>query len=395
MTRCIFHVDLDAFFVSVEQLHDPSLKGKAVVVGGHPDSRGVVSAASYEARRFGVHSAMPLSQAKRLCPQALFIPVNFPRYIDASRRFMALLTRAASTIEPLGLDEAFLDVSESVHDFEGAHARAVELKRHVHNQLGLVASVGVATCKVVAKVASDFDKPDGLVVVLPGHEAAFLAPLRVESLPGVGKKTAASLAEIGVQTVGQLAVMSPHVMLRRFGRYGEVLLNHARGIDDSPVEPRGEPKSMSRETTFSKDTRDLSRLDSTLQSMCVELSNDLKRHRKRAGTVTLKLRYEDFKTVTRQTSLIPETADTADLLRAAADLLRAMMDAERRHIRLIGVRATRLTGPERQLDMFAAESTRIQNLEQAVAELQSRYGPDSIQTLEQAAERRKKPSRTT
>lgn len=395
MTRCIFHVDLDAFFVSVEQLHDPSLRGKPVIVGGHPDSRGVVSAASYEARRFGVHSAMPLSQAKRLCPQALFIPVNFPRYIEASRRFMLLLGRKASTLEPLGLDEAYLDMSESVHDFDGAHAQAVDLKQRVRGELGLIASVGVATCKTVAKVASDFDKPDGLVLVRPGDEAAFLAPLDAIRLPGVGKKTAESLLQIGVQTIGQLAALPAEVLQRKFGSYGETLLRRAQGIDESPVEPRGEPKSMSRETTFSRDTRDASLLDSTLQSMCVELSHDLRRQRKRARTVTLKLRYEDFHTVTRQVSLPADTADSADLFAAAEAMLHGMLPGERRLIRLIGVRATRLSGPERQLDMFAPDSVRLRNLEHAVAELQSRFGVDSIQTLEEAGRKGGKRPRTT
>ncbi len=395
MARCIFHVDLDAFFVSVEQLHDPSLKGKPVIVGGHPDSRGVVSAASYEARRFGVHSAMPLAQAKRLCPHALFIPVNFPRYVEASRRFMHVLGKTASVIETMGLDEAYLDMSDVVHEFDEAHSRALEIKRRVSEELGLVASVGVASCKIVAKVASDYDKPDGLVIVLPGDEAAFLAPLDVRKLPGVGKKTAESLAEIGVETIGQLAALAPEVLHRRFGRYGELLLNHARGIDDSPVEPRGEPKSMSRETTFPKDISDMSQLHAALQSMCTEVADDLRHHRKRAGTVTLKLRYEDFTTVTRQSSLPADTLEAGELFTAATALLRTLLSGERRRIRLIGVRATRLSGPERQLDMFAPDAVRLQNLERAIAQVHTRYGAEAIQTLGQKARKRQIPPRTT
>lgn len=395
MARCIFHVDLDAFFVSVEQVHDPSLIGKPVIVGGEPDSRGVVSAASYEARRFGVHSAMPLSQAQRLCPAALFLPVNFPRYTAASRRFMALLDRIAAPMQPLGLDEAFLDMSSCVRDFDDAYIRAVDLKRRVLEELGLIASVGVATCKTVAKVASDFDKPDGLVLVRPGDEAAFLAPLDVKRLPGVGKKTAESLIEIGVQIVGHLATLPPEVLLRRFGSYGDTLLKHASGIDDSPVEPRGEPKTMSRETTFNRDTKDVSLLDSTLLSMCVELSHDLRRHRKRARTVALKLRYEDFRTVTRQRPLAADTADSAELFQAASDMLHATMAESRRPIRLVGVRATRLSGPERQLDMFANDSIRTQSVERAVAELQSKFGSNVIRTLGQASGARENRQRLT
>ena len=395
MAKCIFHVDLDAFFVSVEQLHDPSLNGRAVIVGGHPDSRGVVSAASYEARRYGVHSAMPLAHAKRLCPQAVFVPVNFPRYIDASRRFMALLGTMTSLIEPLGLDEAFLDMSESVQEFDGAHRHAVELKRRVQEELGLIASVGVASCKIVAKVASDFDKPDGLVLVRPGDEASFLAPLDVLKLPGVGKKTADSLIEIGVQTIGQLAALPSEVLLRRFGRYGDLLLSHARGVDDSPVEPRGEPKSVSRETTFQQDTRDIAQLHATLRSMCDEVAQDLRGNHKRAKTVTLKLRYEDFQTVTRQSTLTAETIDAAVLFDAATPMLQALMAGERRRIRLIGVRASHLSGPERQLDMFSQDTVKMQNLERAITQLQSRYGPNSIQTLGEKAKRQDIPPHMT
>ena len=395
MARCIFHVDLDAFFVSVEQLHDPSLRGKAVIVGGHPDARGVVSAASYEARRYGVHSAMPLVQARRLCPQALFVPVNFPRYLDASRRFMTLLQATASLIEPLGLDEAYLDVSERVRDFDEARAHALALKQRVRDELGLVASVGVAPCKIVAKVASDFDKPDGLVVVRPGDEATFLAPLDVIKLPGVGKKTADSLIQIGIQTMGQLAALQAEVLQRRFGRYGNVLLSHARGIDDSPVESRGDPKSISRETTFAQDTRDIDLLHTTLRSMCSEIAHDLRADRKRTRTVTLKLRYEDFQTVTRQSSLRTETADAGELFEAATPLLRELMSGELRRIRLIGVRASRLSGPERQLDMFSQDVAKIQNLERTIAQLHSRYGPQSVQTLREKQKSAEKPPRTT
>lgn len=388
MARCIFHVDLDAFFVSVEQLHEPSLLGKPVIVGGNPESRGVVSAASYEARRYGVHSAMPLAQAKRLCPHAVFISVHFPRYVDASRRFMALLGTMASLIEPMGLDEAFLDVSDVVQDFDGARQYAMDLKRRVREELGLVASVGVAPCKIVAKVASDAEKPDGLVVVRPGSEAAFLAPLNVQKLPGVGKKTAESLTAIGVETIGQLAALPEEALLRRFGRYGDVLRSHAGGVDNSPVEPRGEPQSMSRETTFEADTRDMAFLHSTLRSMCEEVAQDLRRHHKRARTVTLKLRYEDFHTVTRQTSLPAETVEAETIFNAAAPSLQTLTTHENRRVRLIGVRASRLSGPERQLDMFDREAARMRNVEQAITLLRDRYGPDSIQSLR---EKRRKP----
>jgi DNA polymerase-4 len=393
--RCIFHVDLDAFFVSVEQRYDQSLRGKAVVVGGHPESRGVVSAASYEARRYGVHSAMPLVQAKRLCPHAVFVPLHFSRYVEASRQFMQLLASMAPVTEPLGLDEAFLDVSTAVPDYNAARQLAVELKRRVRQHIELVASIGVASCKIVAKVASDHDKPDGLVVVRPGEEASFLAPLSIRKLPGVGKKTEESLNEIGVTTVGELAALPETVLRSRFGRYGVTLQRHARGIDPTPVAPRGEPQSMSRETTFESDTRDSRRLLAMLQSMCEELAQDLRRHSKRARTVTVKLRYEDFLTITRQTSLREESAEPETLFRAAAPLLQALIAVNPRRIRLIGVRVSRLSGPEQQLDMFSPQSARLQKLERAIAEVHSLYGPDSLISLEERGRKSKPASQTT
>jgi len=395
VARCVFHVDLDAFFVAVERLHDPSLEGKPVIVGGHPDSRGVVSAASYEARKYGVHSAMPLVQAKRLCPQALFVPVHFGRYVDASRRFMALLQPLAPLIEPLGLDEAYMEMSEVVRNYDDARARAVDLKRDIRAQLGLVASIGVAPCKIVAKVASDFEKPDGLVVVRPGEEAAFLAPLAARKLPGVGERTEESLAQMGVATIGDIAMLPEDVMQRRFGRYGVVLLRHARGMDPSPVEPRGEPRSMSRETTFSTDTGDAERLQSTLHAMCEELAHDLRHHKKRAGSVAIKVRYEDFQTVTRQSALKAETAEAGHLHQSASALLVGLIAGEPRRVRLVGVKVSRLTGPERQLDMFSPESAKMQNLERAIAQVHRRYGQDSLRTLREKAKGAENLPRTT
>jgi len=379
--RCLFHVDLDAFFVSVEQLHDPSLKGKPVIVGGNPNSRGVVSAASYEARRFGVHSAMPLSQARRLCPQAVFVPLHFSRYVEASGRFMALLEATAPVVEPLGLDEAFLDMSEAAPDFEAARERAIDLKHRVREQLGLTVSIGVATCRATAKVASDHGKPDGLVVVAPGGEASFLAPMDVDTLPGVGEKTAGILRALGVETIGQLASLPAAVLQQKLGRYGEALQLRARGLDSSAVEPRGEPRSMSRETTFDIDTRDMKRLTATLHGMCDELSRDLRTHGKRAATVTLKLRYEDFHTVTRQSPLGTTTNAADALMATAAKLLAGLLATESRLVRLIGVRASRLAGPQQQLDMFSPGAAKMQNLDRAIAAIRRRHGPDAIRTL--------------
>ena len=384
MTRCIFHVDLDAFFVSVEQLHDPSLKGKPVIVGGHPGTRGVVAAASYEARNHGIHSAMPLAQAQRLCPRAIFVPTHFPRYVEASRHFMELLDSMAPVIEPLSLDEAFLDVTDIAPDIDTSRVYAERLKRRVRDELGLIASVGIATCKIIAKVASDHEKPDGLVLVAPGEEASFLAKLPVNKLPGVGPKTGQTLLEMGVETIGQLASLSSDVAHQRLGRYGDMLRQHAQGIDNSKVEPRGEPKSMSRETTFQVDTRDLSHLHKTLLSMSEHIAHDLHAHRKRAATVTLKLRYEDFQTITHQSTLREQSEAAGTLFNASVALLEQLLTANGKRIRFIGIRASHLSGPECQLDMFSPEAQRTQNLEKAIARINSRFGEGAIRKAKTA-----------
>ena len=263
--RTIMHVDLDAFFVSVEQASNPELRGKPVVVGGKPGSRGVVATASYEARAFGLHSAMPLSTAVRLCPQAIFIEGNYNHYADVSKKFMAILADFSPFLEPMGLDEAYMDVTgfESLHG--SIHQMALKIKQRVKDELGIVASIGIASCKVVAKVASDESKPDGLIEVPPGDEAAFLAPLAIRKLPGVGKKTEQVLMGLGIRTIGQLARMPPNALKSRFGVFGEMLRRHANGMDNSPVTPPGEAKSISRETTFEEDTHDIDFLSATLR----------------------------------------------------------------------------------------------------------------------------------
>ncbi len=254
--RRIMHIDLDAFFVSVEQVADPELRGKPVVVGGRPDHRGVIAAASYEARAFGLHSGMPVSTAVRLCPQAIFIEGSFPKYRAASARFMAILGDFSPFLEPLGLDEAYLDATgfESLHG--SIHQMALAIKQRIRDEQGLAASIGVAGCKVVAKIASDLSKPDGLVEVPPGEEAAFLAPLPIGKMPGIGKKTEQRLRGLGIKTLHQVAGMPPRTLKSHFGASGEALQRHARGIDNRKVSPPGEAKSISRETTFDRDVGD-------------------------------------------------------------------------------------------------------------------------------------------
>ncbi|MBA2756747.1 MAG: DNA polymerase IV, partial [Chloroflexi bacterium] len=253
-TRTILHVDLDAFFAAVEQRDRPELAGRPVIVGGDPAGRGVVSAASYEARRFGVHSAMSLGEAVRRCPDGIFLPVDGRRYQLASRDVMAVLRTFTPAVEPISIDEAFLDVTGSRALFGEGPAIAATIKSAVRERVGLTASVGVASNKLVAKVASDLRKPDGLVVVAPGGEAAFLAPLPISRLWGVGEKTGAALGEYGVRTIGDLAALPPDLVVRRFGKHGDSLIDRARGIDDDPVHEGDPAKSVGHEHTFDVDT---------------------------------------------------------------------------------------------------------------------------------------------
>ena len=279
MVRSILHIDLDAFFVSVEQALKPELRDKPAIVGGRPDRRGVVASASYEARAFGVRSAMPLSKAYKLCPQAIFLQGHFNLYREFSSRFMEILATFSPELEPGGLDEAYLDVTGC----DGSPRQiAMKIKERVKLELQLVASVGIAGCKVVAKIASDLSKPDGLLEIAPGEEKRFLSPLPVARLPGVGKKTEQELKKLGIKTIGQLAMLPDETMKRRFGIYGIMLHHHANGIDDRKVESYDEVKSISRETTFEQDTLDQLFLEAVLWHLSERVGDDLRSQDKRA-----------------------------------------------------------------------------------------------------------------
>ncbi|MGK2850028.1 MAG: DNA polymerase IV, partial [Candidatus Limnocylindrales bacterium] len=300
MDRTILHVDLDAFFAAVEQRDRPELRGKPVIVGGDPRGRGVVSAASYEARAFGVHSAMSLQEAVRRCPNGVFLPVDGRRYQQASRDVMAVMRRFTPQLEPISIDEAFLDVTGSIALFGDGPTIAAEIKATVRADVGLTASVGVAANKLVAKVASDLRKPDGLVVVAPGDEAAFLAPLPIGRLWGVGEKTAAALADFRVRTIGDLAALPRDVVVRRFGKHGASLVERARGIDVDPVHEGDPAKSVGHEHTFDVDTSDPEIIERTLLAMAEGVSGRLRSAGFRASTIAVKLRDTSVRTITRQ-----------------------------------------------------------------------------------------------
>ena len=378
--RTLMHIDLDAFFVSVEQVLNPELKGKPVVVGGRPDRRGVVAAASYEARAYGLHSAMPLATAVRLCPQAIFIEGSFPRYREASGKFMAILADFSPFLEPLGLDEAFLDVTGFESLYGSIHQMALAIKQRVMEEQGLCASIGIAGCKVVAKVASDLSKPDGLIEVPAGEERAFLAPLAIDKLPGIGKKTEQRLRGLGVKTIGELSLVPLKALKSHFGASGEVLHRHSNGIDSRKVSPPGEAKSISRETTFDKDLSGQPMLEATLRYLSERVGSDLRHRGKQAKCVTLKLRYADFTTITRSYTLSQATDADQSIFDTGVRMMRKALAAEKQPVRLIGIGVSNLAEPGRQLAMLEPSDKRQEHLNRAIDRIRDRYGFSAIQT---------------
>ena len=374
------HIDLDAFFVSVEQTLRPELKGKPVVVGGRPDRRGVVASASYEARVFGLHAGMPLATAHRLCPQAIFIEGSFSRYREASNRFMAILADFSPYLEPVSLDEAYLDVTgfESIHG--SIQQMAVAIKQRIKDELGLPSSIGIASCKVVAKIAADVSKPDGLVEIAAGEERSFLVPLPIGKLPGVGEKTERELETLSIRTIGELAKAPLATLKSRLGVFVEVLHHHANGIDERKVEPPGAAKSISRETTFGQDTRDHSLLKATLGYLGERVGAELRQEGRQTRCVILKLRYADFSTITRRTTLTKATDVDQTIINTGLMLLERTLSQEKKLVRLIGIGISNLTEPGRQLDMLDTSDSRLERLNKAIDRIRKKYGFSAIQT---------------
>jgi len=374
--RTIIHVDMDAFYASVEQRDRPELVGRPVVVGADPRGRGVVSAASYEARRFGVHSAMPIGRAARLCPHAAFLPVDMVKYAQASRRIMEVLAEFTPLMEAVSIDEAFLDVSASRALMGDGPTIAARIKARIREAVGLAASVGVASNKFVAKVASDLEKPDGLVVVAPGAEADFLGPLPIARLWGVGRVTATALESIGVRTIGQLAVIPEAHLQARFGASGAGLRGLALGYDDRPVEPFAAPKSMGAEETFERDHRDVERLCATLRGQAERVARELRAEGYAGRTVQLKLRFADFSTLTRRHTAEP-TQDGLRIYQEARALLERI--ELRQPVRLIGLSVSELgRAGEGQLSLLGPDAARRERLSLALDRLTGRFGEASI-----------------
>ena len=381
MSRKILHLDLDAFFCAVEELRDPSLKGKPFAVGGSPEGRGVVASCSYPARRFGVHSAMPMAQAVRRCPDLLVVSHRHGAYGQYSRQVMAQLRALSPLVEPLSIDEAFIDVSDLADD-PADIARG--LQATINQELKLPCSLGVATNKLVAKIANDVGKgqnrtgdyPNAITVVPPGQEAAFLAPLPTRALWGVGPKTAERLAALGMTTIGDIARWPEADLARHFGKHGRDLARRARGIDERPVEtePHG-VKSVSKEVTFTHDVADERELERTLRRLAEGVGRNLRRKELHGSTVKLKLRWPDFTTITRQTTL-PRPTERDDEIFAAAWRLFEREWRPGQALRLIGVGVSGLdTGGWRQLNLWhATDDDSQQRLQETLDELRQRYG---------------------
>jgi DNA polymerase-4 len=375
-TRSILHLDMDAFYAAVEQRDHPELRGRPVIVGADPRGglgRGVVSTASYEARRFGVGSAMPISRAYKLCPQGVFVPVDMDRYGRVSDELMAILGRYTDLVEPVSIDEAFLDVTGSRRAFGPPLEMARQMKAAIVAELRLTASVGLATSKLVAKVASDLRKPDGLVVVPPGGEADFLAPLPVRRLWGVGPKMEEALLRLGIQTIGEVAALDPSRLARRIGTHGHDLQRLARGEDDRPVvADAGAQKSLGQEHTFGEDTADLDRLRRTLLELSDLVAARLRSQGLRARTVTLKYRDETFRTLTRAETL-GEPVDSGNGLFAV--VWRLFQAVHRgRLVRLVGV-STSHFGDGPQLELFPPEPLPA---DRARDQLAARFGDNTV-----------------
>jgi DNA polymerase IV len=382
MSRTILHLDLDAFFCAVEELHDPSLRGKAFAVGGRPDERGVVASCSYAARRFGVRSAMPMSRALRLCPDLLIVSHHRGNYGEMSRQVMARLEDLSPLVEQISIDEAFVDISDLREDPETVARR---LQRRVNDELNLPCSVGVAANKLMAKIATEVGKktakkdqpPNAVTVVPPGQEAAFLAPLPADMLWGVGPKTATRLEAYGIKTIGDIARRPEADLARWFGENGRDLARRARGIDESPVTTEHETKSISSETTFAKDVRDDAVLAQTLRELSADVGRHL-RHAELAGTtVKLKLRWPDFTTLTRQVTLPGPVDQDEEIYQTALDLLNKVR-AKGKAVRLLGVGVSGLGLPLRQLGLWDAGSEKRRKLQDVVDELQEKFGKKAI-----------------
>jgi DNA polymerase-4 len=383
MQRLVCHVDMDAFFVSVEELFDPSLKGKPVVVGGKADQRGVAAAASYAARKFGVHSAMPLRTAARLCPQAIFVDGHPERYREYSRKVFEVLNRFSPLVEMASIDEAYLDLTGT----QRLHGPPMQVGHALHEAIGkatqLNCSLGLASSRLVAKVTSDQAKPNGVLYILPGQEPRFLAPLEVRKIPGIGKKTEAALHRLGIRYVGDLGRLDENFLASHFGRWGLAMAGKAQGEDagswfDASIGEREDAKSISHEHTFGQDTADEVKLETTLTKLSEMVAKRLREQKLYARTIQLKLRNEDFETITRACTLDHATQLDREIVAAVIGLFRKAWD-RKTPIRLLGVYGGALRREEGQMNLLEESTTaRLRQAFRSVDHIRNRFGDASI-----------------
>ncbi len=383
MPRTILHLDLDAFFCSVEETQNPALRGKPFAVGGKPNERGVVASCSYAARAVGVRSAMPMSRALQLCRNLIIVPGRHHLYSEVSKQVMERLHHLTGLVEQISIDEAFLDIS----DMSAPPARiALDLQAGIKNELHLPSSIGIASNKLVAKIANEVGKksgkkknepPFGLTIVPAGEEAKFLAPLPADMLWGVGPKTSARLTELGIHTIGDIANWPENEMARLFGENGRDLWRHAHGIDNRPIVTEYETKSISQETTFNVDIRDDKTLEKTIREQAKEVGRQLRKNDLAGKTVKLKIRWPDFTTISRQVTLPTSTDNDDEILKAILKLLHTVRKPNQA-VRLIGVGVSGLGAPVRQLSLWDVGSEKSRKLQEVVDQLQEKYGRDVI-----------------
>jgi len=390
MPRTILHIDLDAFYCAVEETRNSELRGKAFAVGGKPEERGVVASCSYAARRMGVRSAMPMGKALRLSPGLIIVSSRHSLYSEVSHQVMERLHDLTSLVEQISIDEAFLDISD-IRELPESIAR--KLQTRIRDELQLPCSIGIASNKLVAKIATEVGKslalreikamgevkPPNAVTVVPfGEEAAFLSPLPADMLWGVGPKTSARLTELGIHTIGDIAKWPESEMIRMFGENGRDLARHSKGIDDRPITTERETKSISQEITFSRDVRDDKILEKTVREQSTEVARQLRKNDLAGSTVKLKIRWPDFTTLTRQTTFNHRTDQEDEIAKAALDLLKSVRKPNQA-VRLIGVGVTGIGQPIRQLGLWDTDNEKSRKLQEAVDELREKYGKNIIQ----------------
>lgn len=381
MNRTILHLDMDAFFAAVEQLDNPEYRGKPVIVGADPKAgkgRGVVATASYEARKFGIHSALPISQAYRRCPHGIYVRGRYSRYAQVSRAMMAILADFTPVIQKISIDEAFLDLTDSLKLFGGADAIAQQIKGRFRDELQLTASIGIAPNKFLAKIASDLQKPDGLVVVEPGQEQAFLRDLPISKLWGVGKKTELVLQKMGIRKIGQIAELPEADLNRKLGKWGNALWRLSKGIDNRPVQSTDVQKSISQERTFEHDTDEQEVIEHTLSQLAESLSRLMRKDKLKGRCITLKVRFDDFSTFTRSKTFA-DFIDSTHIIKGVVISMYRRFNKQKRKVRLLGIGVSQLNSIcGEQLGLFDQETPMNIRLTRLLDSLRDKFGDEVV-----------------